>query len=292
MGVYYICTRCNATQELAPGAPGFGQMRVPCATCGGEARYAPGGAPVGRVEAAPSGPVANPTVPMQTPEALLALDAQETAATVPVEGLSEEVIARYLGQEGVQRYGASALPAGVSAPVHIPGPPTSDPGTARMDEPDIEEQIPTRAVAGLADRDIAAYASGLYQGLGAAPAPVAAPAPAPQAEPARAAAAAPKPRAFAGEPEMSASMFNMPGLGGEPGWGDSGPQPRAQAAPRRGLDDVSLAPLGQDRFTGEFPAAPPPTPAKRGGGLGVVIGIVVVLVVLGAVATAVVLALR
>lgn len=220
MGVYYFCPSCNNTLHLTPQSRGFGQMKVACFVCGKEARYSPSGPPpnarivdapeTGRpassaVPAIPHGmqvghaDMPNPTVPMQTPDALLALDARETASTIPVQGLSDADIARMLGhghhsaepesdatirsdapdflaRVPLGGYGAAGQPPqrdqvpldpwarAQAEPASSSSDKTRRPGP-RAAQPDVEEEIPTRAVAGLADRDIMAYASGLYHGL-------------------------------------------------------------------------------------------------------------------------------
>ncbi|MBH25733.1 MAG: hypothetical protein CMH57_15105 [Myxococcales bacterium] len=160
MGVYYRCSQCESTLHLSPQSPGFGRTAISCFVCGGQARYLPGGpSPEARIVNAPEGqggaedwqavarsgvaePVPNPTVPVQTPEALLELDAEE-APTVPVQSLTEEDFLR-LGllpddlESGPGIGGLASLGAG------------GDPSLGSIDE----DVIPTRAVEGLADRDI------------------------------------------------------------------------------------------------------------------------------------------
>ena len=400
MGVYYFCPSCNSTLHLTPQSKGFGQMRVPCFSCGAEASYSPSGPTPGAhiVEAPQSQPSAgaipalrpgprahdlghedtpNPTVPVQTHEALLALDAQETAATIPVQGLSDADLQNLLASHGAPPseqpdatirssapdylasvplggdydsvpmdglYGASSdddstVPgsiAGLNLEASASGDHTRPYAGGPADE-DLEEEIPTRSVAGLADRDIVAYASGLYTGIKddqlpavqddskltrqspiltsapdkrpprsgntdndnaivgpaatatlpdepSAPPPQYAPqSPAPQSpahEP------APKPPQYAPqdqdkpdfnrpmhssswkeEPAMSNSMFNQLGIGAEPGFGDTGPQPGGQRGdkprlPDRGITldtNEPLHGLGSDQFTGQHPVV------RRGG---------------------------
>lgn len=120
MGVYYGCSSCGVTLHLAPGAPGFGQLRIDCPKCGSEARYSPSGPKAGEVvdvgvpgaeTARPDRPSISsamlssvlgttnksqgpsPTVPLQMSQDMLDLDRVETAPTVPVEGLTNAQLA-------------------------------------------------------------------------------------------------------------------------------------------------------------------------------------------------------
>ena len=130
MGVYYNCTQCTRTLHLTPQSPGFGQLRIKCFLCGGEAMYAPSGPPKDvEIVNAPAGGGTfedaatnvgqkpriggidlrgivggtddegpSPTVPLQTPLALLQMDADEAAPTIPVSGLSDEQIAAVMSK--------------------------------------------------------------------------------------------------------------------------------------------------------------------------------------------------
>lgn len=136
MGVYYHCSKCDSTLHLTPQSVGFGKLRIPCVVCDGEAMYMPSGpspgakviqvpakgqggagarsgAPSASLSGAPkrnsklslsamissssdnSGP--NLTVPLQTPQALLDMDAAEAAPTLPVTGLTDEQIKIFKG---------------------------------------------------------------------------------------------------------------------------------------------------------------------------------------------------
>lgn len=127
MAVSYKCTGCGAIFSLSPQSPGFGQMRAPCPTCGQEAVYAPAAVAPRRahssveadameLEQALSAAGAEEegpdfTVPLQTPDALLKLDAMETAPTVPVSGLSAEQLKALDEKMGVERTTPEAGPA-------------------------------------------------------------------------------------------------------------------------------------------------------------------------------------
>jgi hypothetical protein len=120
MGVYYGCSSCGVTLHLAPGAPGFGQLRIDCPKCGSEARYSPSGPKGGDVvdvgglgadAARPDRPSISPamlssvlgtsakvqgpspTVPLQMSQDMLEQDRVETAQTIPVEGLTSSQLA-------------------------------------------------------------------------------------------------------------------------------------------------------------------------------------------------------
>jgi len=365
MGVYYYCPSCNNTLHLTPQSRGFGQMKVACFVCGREARYSPSGpAPDANVVNAPetgrpassatpaiphgmhaaAADMPNPTVPMQTPDALLALDAHETAATIPVQGLSDADIARMLNygshhaepeSDATMRSDAPEFLANVplggyggghsATPQHRPAPDpwqqvsastssdkTRRPTAPRTPKEDVEEEIPTRSVAGLADRDISAYASGFYQGLDTnvpEPAP-AAPAAQPWSDqdlrvgPAATAPAhddrhiAPVPTPVR-HPQPAPRQAPQPAPAPQPS-----PAPQARAAQRPAtppdarhepelsnsmfnqlgvgdgprFGDSGPQPktgLGADRFTGEYPAARRP---GSGGGTVWIIAAVVMLV--------------
>ncbi len=116
MGVYYECTACESVLRLAPQATGFGQLRIECPVCGGDAKYSPSkpsrAAEIIQVNAdgvsalakrsaqlqladvqaairdqASAKPAPMPTIPFETPHELLRLDAVETAPTGAVKGL-------------------------------------------------------------------------------------------------------------------------------------------------------------------------------------------------------------
>lgn len=151
MGVYYHCAKCDSTLHLTPQSVGFGKLRIACVVCDGEAMYIPSGpAPGAKVIQVPakgqsdvavgggaqppapaqpskrgsrlslsamissspesSGP--NLTVPLQTPQALLDMDAAEAAPTLPVTGVSDEQIKIFKG--GAASSGARAQSAGKS----------------------------------------------------------------------------------------------------------------------------------------------------------------------------------
>lgn len=176
MGVYYRCSDCASILHLSPQSPGFGRMTLDCFVCGGRARYLPSGpSPGDRVVNAPEGPVSegwrsvarvkaaeaamSPTVPVQTPAALLELDAEENARTVAAEGLSNADLDDWLeGDAQARGEGADVLDDEDAIPTRsVKG--LSDSDYVRLDEPmtagthnDPEENIPTRAVQGLAGR--------------------------------------------------------------------------------------------------------------------------------------------
>ncbi len=185
MGVYYHCSKCQKTLHLTPQSPGFGQLRIKCFLCTGEALYAPSG-PEANAEIvnAPSGAGIfeevdtnvgqrprlkgvdlrgiigvthdegpSPTVPLQTPAVLLQMDAEDAAPTIPVSGLSDAQIKEFARgrslKDAIDPTTPMQSPVGLlnAAYEAAYGPPDDPQGDSTIEQRGLPFNVPSRPIS-------------------------------------------------------------------------------------------------------------------------------------------------